>query len=526
MAPTRRRMMAFKLDEISTVDRPAQTGAMAAIIKGATKTEGGKAFPASDYAYVPDKSQPSTWKLRLTSTPGGSPDAKIVGAAAAALGPGYRGQKVQIPTAAKAKVVARVRAAWQKANPDKDKTDMPEVLQKSAVVDMILKYYIDPSMGAVSFSDAMEVCQEEQQYSQVVNATWPLVSALDSSLRSIIGDRDMDPDAKQNMLRQSVEQFLATIQTSWPDVEEALEKVLGELDEGEDDMNMIATLKAQIADLTKKLDEVTKAGEGGDKLAALAKQVEELTKANAELTAKAKKDPKADAGDDADNADDAADCDGMSDDEKSFYAGLKGKKAKKEFAGMSAGGRKDKMKANKAADETVEVAGQKVSKSAVGDAMFMVLKAQAAETTELRKQVAEEVSKREDMEIAKRVDAEFPNLPGTPAEKVAVFKNLQTLPKEQRETVEKMLKAGNKAISGAFEKLGSRSGEGDPINNAGHTGGSIDKAARVGFLKHVDAIAARDKCSKQQAMRKAREEHPADFAKYQGEENEASVAIN
>ena len=94
-----------------------------------TKTEGGKKFPATDYAYVPDPKKPSTWKLRLTSAPGGDPDKRIVGAAVAALGPGFRGQKVQIPSDDLAGVIARVRSAWLKANPDKGKEDLPKVLK-------------------------------------------------------------------------------------------------------------------------------------------------------------------------------------------------------------------------------------------------------------------------------------------------------------------------------------------------------------------------------------------------------------
>lgn len=93
------------------------------------KTEGGKKFPATDYAYVPDPKKPSTWKLRLTNTPGSDPDKRIVGAAVAALGPGFRGQKVQIPSDARAGVIARVRSAWLKANPDKGKEDLPKVLK-------------------------------------------------------------------------------------------------------------------------------------------------------------------------------------------------------------------------------------------------------------------------------------------------------------------------------------------------------------------------------------------------------------
>lgn len=101
-------------------------------IAKASKTEDGKDFPASDYAYVPDPDKPSTWKLRLTSTPGGDPDPGIVGAAAAALGKGFRGNKVQIPDADLPKVKAKVRAAWSKANPGKEEDDMPEAIAKAA----------------------------------------------------------------------------------------------------------------------------------------------------------------------------------------------------------------------------------------------------------------------------------------------------------------------------------------------------------------------------------------------------------
>ena len=94
-----------------------------------TKSEGDAGeFPASDYAYVPDAEKPSTWKLRLTATPGGKPDARIVGAACAALGHGFRGQKVAIPPQDLPAVKAKVRAAWKKANPDKPTDEMPEAI--------------------------------------------------------------------------------------------------------------------------------------------------------------------------------------------------------------------------------------------------------------------------------------------------------------------------------------------------------------------------------------------------------------
>ena len=103
------------LTEFSSAVSTMIDGLSEDIQKAAMKTEAGKKFPAKDYAYTPDKNKPSTWKLRLTSTPGATPDVRIVGAATAALGKGFRGNKVNIPAAALAGVKNKVRAAWKKA---------------------------------------------------------------------------------------------------------------------------------------------------------------------------------------------------------------------------------------------------------------------------------------------------------------------------------------------------------------------------------------------------------------------------
>jgi hypothetical protein len=79
------------------------------------KTEGGIKFPASDFAYVPDSEKPSTWKLRLAEGSPGNVTIKQLGRAAAAFSPGgFRGQKVQIPSADVGKVKAKIRAAYKK----------------------------------------------------------------------------------------------------------------------------------------------------------------------------------------------------------------------------------------------------------------------------------------------------------------------------------------------------------------------------------------------------------------------------
>ncbi len=124
-------------DKTVTDKKPAikkEVDAFAASVTDITKavdgkTQGGVRFPASDFAYVPDRSEPSTWKLRLTKTPGGKPDAGIVGAAVAALGKGFRGNRAQIPDGDRPAVIARVRAAWKQANPDKGGEELPDVLK-------------------------------------------------------------------------------------------------------------------------------------------------------------------------------------------------------------------------------------------------------------------------------------------------------------------------------------------------------------------------------------------------------------
>src|SRR5260221_4986638 len=81
----------------------------------ATKTEDGVAFPKEAYAYAPGD-EPSAWKVRLWETPDKKETPRQVGMAIAAMGKGFRGNRAQEPEADRAAVVARIRAAYRKAN--------------------------------------------------------------------------------------------------------------------------------------------------------------------------------------------------------------------------------------------------------------------------------------------------------------------------------------------------------------------------------------------------------------------------
>lgn len=88
-----------------------------------TKKEGDDTLKAASYAYTPDKEKSSTWKLRID-------DAKHVAAAVAALGKGFRGQKVEIPSSERKSVINKVKAAYRKFYPEKVKEEgYPEVLK-------------------------------------------------------------------------------------------------------------------------------------------------------------------------------------------------------------------------------------------------------------------------------------------------------------------------------------------------------------------------------------------------------------
>lgn len=60
------------------------------------KTEDGKQYPPSAYLYVPDPDKPSTWKLRIWEDPEKKITVAQLGRAAAALGPGFRGNQVEL----------------------------------------------------------------------------------------------------------------------------------------------------------------------------------------------------------------------------------------------------------------------------------------------------------------------------------------------------------------------------------------------------------------------------------------------
>ena len=175
-------LSSLTISEVSLVDRPANSStdkdgrriphARVALFKRddsvekAGKTEGGVSYPKSDYAFTPDDT-PSNWKLRLTASPGGKPDAHIVGAAVAALGKGFRGNKVEIPAEALHGVKAKVRAAWLAANADKGSDELPDILKISKgdhmTLEQIEKKVNDQDAVLKALTDERDVLKAENE---------------------------------------------------------------------------------------------------------------------------------------------------------------------------------------------------------------------------------------------------------------------------------------------------------------------------------------------------------------------------
>lgn len=92
------------------------------------KTDDGVEYPASCYAYVPDKEQVSTWKLRMCAVGTNEITREQLGAASAAFSPGgFRGQKVQIPEDDVSAVKKKLRDEYKKLGVEND--DIPESIK-------------------------------------------------------------------------------------------------------------------------------------------------------------------------------------------------------------------------------------------------------------------------------------------------------------------------------------------------------------------------------------------------------------
>lgn len=359
------------------------------------------------------------------------------------------------------------------------------------------KRWIDPADGAVSVSYVLQQNMEEKKYYEMMERFGPAISAVETSLRSILGDKNLEAAEKLSQTRNAVEEFMAVIRGKVSDGDAAkVAKALG-LDveaEGGSDMSTkdeatVEALTAKVADLTKQL-EAAKATDAG-KAAELQTKLDEANKSIEDMKAELAT-AKAEAA--------------LSAEEKSFADTLKGDD-RKGFLAMSTDDRKKKMNKAASEDETLTIAGHTVKKSEVGATQFSIFKNQAEALAKAEEAAAKAEDARVTTEVTKRVEDNLNELPGKVEEKVVALKAISKLDKAAQDTLNAMLEAGNKAMKAAFDTVGSKR----------------ERTEKTGadFEKRINEIAKRDNIGRVEATQKARREYPEEFAAYQsnGEAN-------
>lgn len=116
------------------------------------KTEDGVKFPKEAFAYTPNAEVPATWKLLLWE----SIDKKVtkaqLGRVSAALSPGgFRGQRVEIPTAESSSVKRTIRTEYRKLGVDED--DIPRWVKEAETRERIRESACEVILEEVNESD-------------------------------------------------------------------------------------------------------------------------------------------------------------------------------------------------------------------------------------------------------------------------------------------------------------------------------------------------------------------------------------
>lgn len=202
----------------------------------------------------------------------------------------------------------------------------------------------------------------------------------------------------------------------------------------------------------------------------------------------------------------------MSDDDKEYLASETDETKRKAFISATPEVRKDTIAKRKAADETVEVAGVTVRKSAVGQATFDILKAQQKQIEEGAEAIRKANEAAQNASIAKRVQDEFSHLAGKSEDTIKVLKHLSSAPKDVQDAVTVIFTAAEALAKRGFERLGVNDGE-------------IKKGQKP-FLEKVEQIMTRDRITKSLAMQKAAEEHKDLYEAYQNAGTQLAARAN
>jgi hypothetical protein len=276
--------------------------------------------------------------------------------------------------------------------------------------------YLSTDDGAKSFADFMADTNSRERVDRISCDLWPIVSALRESLTSIMADVTISEEQKQEKIETSVAQFATTIQH--PSENASVTNELLKLFEQQESNHMS--------------EELVKKAEG------LEAQVAELVKKLAESDIVAK----------------------MSDDEKKYLASLNDDAKADEFRAAASADRAKLMRKHNESDEVFKSAeGHEIRKSAVGEGVFSILKAQEDAIKATRAEMVKAAAHAQTVEFTKTAETDYANLPGETVAKVAVLKGMHQMDDVAKAALEQMLKAGNAALAKGFQSFGVQGGK-------------------------------------------------------------------
>ena len=288
-------------------------------------------------------------------------------------------------------------------------------------------YYSAVSEGspnsAKSFKEILASNEKRKKLWEVRDELYPLLDAFTSSVSAITTDTGLNDSGRRSRIEQTTEEFLSAVREKMPEIEDELTKSLS------------SYLASSASDSTANNEDINSMAD--------APTVETLTSerdvlkaelAKAEVLAK------------------------MSDKAKAYMAKLddKGKEA---FLSLSTEDQEKKVASVTKNDETVELDGQTIRKSEVGDGAFTVLKAQAERVAKMEERLAKAEDDAHMERLAKRADDDMGNLPGDRVFKARVLKAADTLSDEDKAAFTALVKAANDALAGAFEEKGVKKGK-------------------------------------------------------------------
>lgn len=174
------------------------------------------------------------------------------------------------------------------------------------------------------------------------------------------------------------------------------------------------------------------------------------------------------------------------------------KKDAEDLADMGADDAMEKVKKLAAGDETVVIEGRTISKRAVGEDMFAVMKSQAARIDASAAEIKKARDETAQAGFAKRATEEFGHLAGTPDERASVLKFLDAAPTEVKTAAEAIFKAAEGHAKFAFSRAGA--GGGKPAGDGDTAEEKLTKLAKeyekshsttpgMTFAKAYDAVA-------------------------------------